>query len=124
MPRAAPDFALVRFLRAGANDTGVLNAGAGHEPPPAAIAPPPGPTLTGASLAQALLRAARALTLPADGGVPYTAVARLPAFAAYRALTKRLPACDPASLTGRATRTAFWINLYNALVIDAVISFG
>jgi hypothetical protein len=30
----------------------------------------------------------------------------------------------PASLQSREERLAFWINLYNALIIDAVISFG
>jgi hypothetical protein len=35
-----------------------------------------------------------------------------------------LNAFDPASLATRADKSAFWVNLYNALVIDAVIAFG
>jgi hypothetical protein len=115
MTRPPPDLGLLRFLRAGHDDAAVLN------PAPAAPAGPHPPGT--ADLGGRLLRAARAL-LPDRAGVPYTDLARSPAFAAYRALTAELHRFDPATLTGRQERTAFWINLYNALVIDAVISFG
>ncbi len=45
----------------------------------------------------------------------------------YRALrdcTARLNTFDPGTLATREERLAFWINLYNALILDAVISFG
>ena len=41
----------------------------------------------------------------------------------YRACTARLIAFDPARLGAREERLAFWINLYNALIIDGVIAF-
>lgn len=41
----------------------------------------------------------------------------------YRACTARLIAFDPARLGTRGERLAFWINLYNALLIDGVIAF-
>lgn len=54
--------------------------------------------------------------------------ARLRASADYRAyraeFLPRLAGFDPLRLTTRAEQLAFWINLYNALVIDAVITFG
>ncbi|MBI2761755.1 MAG: DUF547 domain-containing protein [Chloroflexi bacterium] len=65
----------------------------------------------------------RALTL-SGSQVSYREIEGSPEFAAYRALARRLRNVDPAELHGDAERTAFWINVYNALVIDAVISFG
>ncbi len=53
--------------------------------------------------------------------------ARMRASDPYRALrdcTARLNTFDPGTLTTREKRLAFWINLYNALILDAVISFN
>lgn len=41
-----------------------------------------------------------------------------------RICSPRLRTFDPAELASREERLAFWINLYNALVMDAVIAFG
>ncbi len=59
----------------------------------------------------------------ADGSVDYSQVARSEAFAEYVQLTQRLRAFDLQSLTTQEERKAFWINLYNALVIHAVIAY-
>ncbi|MEX0801628.1 MAG: DUF547 domain-containing protein [Dehalococcoidia bacterium] len=45
-------------------------------------------------------------------------------YSRYRDCSARLRAFDPTSLRTRGERLAFWINLYNALVIDAVVAFG
>src|SRR5215211_5766504 len=112
MTRGHVDVALLRFLRTRGDETVVLNA-AGD---PAAAEP---------DLAGALLVAARALV--GDGAqdtVSYSRIAQSPAFARYRHLAAGLRGLDPATFEERRPRTAFWINLYNALVIDAVITFG
>jgi len=112
MNGAATDLSLLRWLRARVDTSEVLN--------PGDAAPPPDGDVAGR-----LMQAARAL-LPDAGcrGVPYAAIAASPAFAAYRALTGALRGFDPAALAGGRQRTAFWVNVYNALVIDAVISYG
>lgn len=42
----------------------------------------------------------------------------------HNSLSPGLVGFDPTTLKSRGEQLAFWINLYNALVIDAVISFG
>ena len=112
MSRSAADFALLRFLRARTADTGVLNDGEQV-------------SVATSTIAEELMRSARAL-LAWSGrkGTQYAEVARSPEFAAYRLLTRGLHGFDPTTLAGRRQRSAFWINIHNALVIDAVISFG
>jgi hypothetical protein len=110
MTQSGPDIALLRFLRARVDEHAVLNAG-------------DEPVTVPADVAGELMRSARRL-LPAGSGVPYAEIAASPAFAAYRRLTYALRGFDPATLQGRRERTAFWINVFNALVIDAVISLG
>lgn len=115
------DLALLRFLRARTDEQMVLNA-----PPAARSMPAGGPLRAHAStaeLAPRILCAARELVLGSPNGVPYGQLAHSDQFQAYRALTRELWEFDPASLIGRNERTAFWINLYNVLVIDAVISY-
>jgi hypothetical protein len=58
------------------------------------------------------------------GRVDYARLASSPDFAAYQAAARGLAAFDPAWLTTDAERKAFWINLYNALIIHAVIAYG
>ncbi|MGH2587343.1 MAG: DUF547 domain-containing protein [Dehalococcoidia bacterium] len=111
MTRPPTDRSLLRFLRSRGDDTAVLNGGE----------PRSGQRAT---IAEALVRAARDLPIGGQSGVPYEQIAASPRFAAYRALTRDLRCFDPGALGGRRERTAFWINVYNALVIDAVISFG
>lgn len=57
--------------------------------------------------------------------VDYARLRQSETYARYRAdLTPQLRALDLTTLTTRQAQLAFWINLYNALVIDAVIAFG
>lgn len=102
------------------NDQQVLNAGTGTAP---------APTDDGVALAAALKQAMqqfKAQAMDEEGKlVAYQHLRNDPAYLAYRSeLTPQLQRFDPALLPDRATRLAFWINLYNALVIDAVIAFG
>ncbi|MBN1666045.1 MAG: DUF547 domain-containing protein [Anaerolineales bacterium] len=57
--------------------------------------------------------------------VDYGALKHSPAYEQYRnTLSPGLAGFDPTTLKSRDERLAFWINLYNALVIDAVIAMG
>ena len=103
------------FRLHGISPNSVLNEG----PPPAAVS---------FSVAGDLLRLARAMRAeaydPARGLVDYRALAISPAYAEFRECSRRLRSFDLATLNGRETRLAFWINLYNALIVDAVIQCG
>jgi len=61
-----------------------------------------------------------------DGtAVDYTLLRHNPAYVEFQIVSSpRLRGFDPASLSTRQEKMAFWINLYNALVLDAVIHFG
>jgi hypothetical protein len=61
-----------------------------------------------------------------DGSyVDYSKVIDDPAYHSFKeSLTPRLKSFDPILLGTREERLAFWINLYNALVMDGVITFG
>lgn len=56
-------------------------------------------------------------------GFDYDAVGRSPAYAAYRRHLFELRSFEPGELITRERRLAFWINLYNGLVLDAVIQW-
>lgn len=56
--------------------------------------------------------------------VDYARLAESPAFAVYRRLTPALCELNLAHIITRNERLAFWLNLYNALVIDGVITYG
>ncbi len=56
--------------------------------------------------------------------VDYTRLCASSAYAEYGRCARRLQSFDPEALVSRAERLAFWINLYNALIVDAVIQFG
>jgi hypothetical protein len=58
------------------------------------------------------------------GRVDHNRLRGNPAYANYRYCAARLQGFDPATLSDDGERLAFWINLYNALIIDAVIHFG
>lgn len=58
------------------------------------------------------------------GAMDYGRLRESASYAEYRACTTALARFDPSSLGPRAEKLAFWINLYNALIIDAVIAFG
>jgi len=91
--------------------------------------PPPPVAVDGVALAAELKQAVnrfKAMAMDEEGRqVAYQQLRDDPAYITYRTkLTPLLQRFDPASLPDRPTRLAFWINLYNALVIDAVITFG
>lgn len=105
---------LVSGTRAGE----VLNA------PPAPGLAPPGPELAGQ-----LGAAVRALKIAAasDDGASfdYTALRTSAAYATYvEHLTPMLHRFDPACLATRGECTAFWINLYNGMILDGVVAYG
>jgi hypothetical protein len=58
------------------------------------------------------------------GRVDYPRLAHEPGYAAYRAKTAGLKAFDLSRLDSREERLAFWLNIYNALVIDGVVALG
>ncbi len=60
---------------------------------------------------------------PSGGGVDYGRLRGSETYQQYRACTTGLISFDPAKLSSSEQRLAFWINLYNALIIDAVIAF-
>ena len=87
------------------------------------------PALPGPALAATLKRAANALKAAGvDEAGKHVDYARLRASDAYEALrndlTPQLRGFDLATLTTHEERLAFWINLYNVLVIDAAITFS
>ncbi len=89
----------------------------------------PGPALPGIELATALKRAANALKAAGiDEAGQQVDYARLQASDAYAALrrdlTPQLRSLDLSTLTTHEQRLAFWINLYNVLVLDAAVTFG
>ncbi|MEK7786063.1 MAG: DUF547 domain-containing protein [Chloroflexota bacterium] len=57
------------------------------------------------------------------GRVDYTRLCASPTYAEYCLCARRLQSFHPAMLASREERLAFWINLYNALTVDAVIQF-
>lgn len=87
-----------------------------------------GPVSSGPELAAALRRAMNALKAAGINetglAVDYGRLRGSGAYVAYRSLTPQLRDLDLAALATREERLAFWINLYNALILDAAIAFG
>jgi hypothetical protein len=114
----AADIGLLRFMRARTDESGVLND-AGN---PARVAH------AAADLPVRLAAAAqrlRAASVSGDGhSLAYDRLQHEPALIEYRAIARELAAFDPWALSGRGEQIAFWMNVYNALSIDAVLSFG
>ncbi|MGD2254097.1 MAG: DUF547 domain-containing protein [Anaerolineales bacterium] len=86
------------------------------------------PSISQVEIASALKRSAdgmRAVALdPQNGSLNYASLAKSEAYAAFRELTRALPVFELDRLGGEAAQTAFWINLYNALILDAVVHYG
>ncbi len=85
--------------------------------------------LAGSELAVSLKRSANALraaAIDADGRqVDYDRLRASEAYAVLRRnLTPQLRSLDLSTLATREQRLAFWINLYNVLVLDASVTFG
>jgi hypothetical protein len=92
-------------------------------------AEPTGPPLAGSELAIALKRSANALkaaAIDAEGRqVDYDRLRASEAYAGLRRnLTPQLRSLDLSTLATREQRLAFWITLYNVLVLDATVTFG
>lgn len=60
---------------------------------------------------------------PENGCVDYALLRRSSIFAAYKQQAQNLQRFSAAELETHEEKLAFWINLYNALIIDAIISF-
>jgi hypothetical protein len=58
------------------------------------------------------------------GKVNYAAMRNAPDFQAYQAIAAQLQHFDPTQLTGQHERLAFWINIYNVLVIHGIVAHG
>ncbi len=58
------------------------------------------------------------------GAVDYQKLANSAAYANYRKTTYKLKSFSLAVLRNHDERLAFWINLYNAMVVDAVVCYG
>jgi hypothetical protein len=58
------------------------------------------------------------------GLVDYQRLKDAPEFRDYRILTNGLQEFRLASLIGRKEKLAFWINLYNSIVVDGIVSLG
>jgi len=56
--------------------------------------------------------------------VAYEEMKGAPAYRDFLEVSYELARMDPAELTGREEKSAFWINLYNVIVIHAVIELG
>ncbi|MDY6950530.1 MAG: DUF547 domain-containing protein [Thermodesulfobacteriota bacterium] len=56
------------------------------------------------------------------GDVDYHGLKNSAAFQEYKAATRGLVSLDPRTLTTREARLAFWINLYNALVVHGILA--
>jgi hypothetical protein len=102
------------LLRHGIPTDFVLNSG-----------PEPDGTMAAQPVAADMRRIVNALKAEAydtaRGRVDYVHLCLSPAYAEYGQCARRLQSFDPAALGSREERLAFWINLYNALSVDAVI---
>lgn len=56
--------------------------------------------------------------------VDYSGLSEGEVISRYRRLVSQLSVFNPGSLASREEKLAFWINLYNTLIIDGVISMG
>jgi len=100
----------------------VLNHEAGYPTPP----------MDGLDLGEMLKRQANTLKTSLKGvassadshHIDYRLVAQGDAYAAARELTASLCNADLTSLRSDVEKLAFWINIYNFLVVDAVIQLG
>ncbi len=59
-----------------------------------------------------------------DGTVDYEALKNSDEYARYRAVAATLRQVDPGSLGEDRQRLAFWVNLYNTIIVDGIIALG
>jgi hypothetical protein len=82
----------------------------------------PTPSATAEALAVRMLAALGAAT-DAAGRVDYARLAASPEFAEARRAARRLGSVRLAALPDRRARLAFWIDVYNTLVLHAIVAF-
>jgi hypothetical protein len=82
------------------------------------------PAALSKALGRSLAAMKRAAADAQGARVDYARLAESGAYRIYRdCVSSVLPAVDPAGLRTREERLAFWINLYNALILDAVVAY-
>ena len=100
-------------LLLGVNDDTVLNTGE--------------TSLSSANPAQALFQAANALKSeaidPETGRIDYVNLAKGEAYQDFREVARSLTICNLENLGDKNAQTAFWISLYNAMILDAVVQY-
>ena len=88
---------------------------------------PGGSVVDGGALASEAFRRMRAMQTTAidieRSRVDYARLRGSDAYAEYRDFTRLLGGFDPATLGSNEERLAFWLNLYNALILDATIAY-
>jgi hypothetical protein len=58
------------------------------------------------------------------GRINYEAMKASPEYDSYQKTASQLQAFDPSSLYSSSQKKAFWINLYNAIVVHAIVELG
>ena len=58
------------------------------------------------------------------GRVDYSSLIKSEEYQQYRILTNGLQKFDPSKLTSRREKIAFWVNLYNTIVVDGIARLG
>ena len=61
---------------------------------------------------------------PDTGEVDYSELVESESYSQFRAFTRALPSCTKDDLGDRSHQIAFWINLYNALILHGVIHYN
>lgn len=111
-PRRLPDRVVDFILRI--DPAAVLNSGPTAERVP--------------DVGRALKEAANAMRSEAidldSGEVDYERLAQSEAYAHFRQLTLSLPHCSRDDLGSVDSQLAFWINVYNALILDAIVRYS
>jgi uncharacterized protein DUF547 len=90
---------------------------------PAAAPAAGGPTAAAEALQRGILGVIGSHTR-IDGRLDYTALRVSPAWAEAAARTGALQSVSLGDLTGRQSRLAFWINVYNAMVFHGIVALG
>jgi len=103
-------------LKAIASSGIVLNSG--KEVPDVA------PTNFGAELMRCIRRLRDTFYDTARGRVDYQRLRESGEYRHYRLLTNGLRKFDPSRLLGRREKIAFWVNLYNTIVVDGIATLG
>lgn len=60
---------------------------------------------------------------PETGEVDYSKLVKSESYERFREFTRALPSCTKEDLGNRSQQIAFWINLYNALILHGVIHY-